>query len=238
MGGGSGGGGNFFWSWNFNPEQQGRFERGREITEMNEAEQDLTYEQDWDGGQEIGEKDMIDPFTGRYEEEGEATSSDYDEAEKDQEAFAKAQRDMEDEKEKQKEAKEKVDSDDDDDDNGGDDNQQSSQAQSATVMSTPDGGDGDGGGGGATIHEAGRFHWERLGGLLVFDPPRPDMASGSEAAGYDPGGTGVVATTPVDEGSGGGAAIRAPEAGPKVDPSHVTDPVPNQEKDQANKQNQ
>jgi hypothetical protein len=62
------------------------------------------------------------------------------------------------------------------------------------------------------------------------------MGTGDQASSYDPGGTGAVATTPVDDGGGGGgAAIRAPEAGPKVDPSHVTDPVPDQQKkDQAN----
>jgi hypothetical protein len=237
-GGGGGGGTSRFWSWNFNPEQQSRFQHSRELTEMNESQQDLNYDENWEAGPEIGEKDMIDPFSGRYEEWGEPTSSDYDEAEKDQENFVQAQIDFEEEQAKQKEAKEKreSDDDDDDDDNGGDDNQQSAQAQSAAVMTTPDGGDGEGGGGGATVHEAGRFNWQRLGGLLVFDPPRPDMGTGDQASSYDPGGISDTAYTP--DGTGGGAAVRPIEAGPKVDPSHVTDPVPNQEKDQANQQNQ
>jgi hypothetical protein len=167
---------------------------------------------------------MINPFTGQYIEYGQATSADYDEAEQDQENFAKAQIDFEEEKEKQKEAKEQRESDDDDDDDNdkGGGNKQSSQTQSAAATSSPDDGDGEGGGRGATYSKPGRFHWERLGGLLVFDPPSHDSAASSDSDGYDPSSVSSVAFEPV--GDGGGAAARPVEAGPKVDPSQITDP--------------
>ena len=235
-GGGGGGAGGIFWSWNMLPGQHSRYEHARELTQMGEANsEDIGYEENWTPDPAVGSGDIVDPFTGNYEEWGTPTSSDYDETDKDRENFAEQQRIMEEEKIKQQEAKDKRESDDDDDDDDNDDEKKGSGGGSGAAESSPV--DGEEGGGGAPISAGEHIHWERLGGLLVFDPPSDDMTSSSgEGGAVDPGGISQLATTPVDgEGGGGGGAPMRDT--PKVDPSHVTDPVPGEQGKKATNQN-